>query len=180
VEFICDALGTDATTGLEKQEKSELKEVANSLEIDPPSLSIEVVPATPISEDNKFIEPLKSNPSTNSGSSLQPKPKNVVLVHCFAGMSRSATIVCAYLLATTSMNTQESIQFVRSKRPIVQPNYGFEKQLKTWETKHFVATRKRRLSIEKWLMVSRRGSKATRMRSQQETKAPDRRVVILF
>lgn len=148
VEFISDALGTDAATGLEKQEVAELKQVANALESDCPASAptstptIEVTAATPTPGDTKF----QDLPMSNSNLNPNTNPKNVVLVHCLAGMSRSASVVCAYLLATTSMNTQETISFVRSRRSIIQPNYGFEKQLKAWEAKYFVATRKRRLS----------------------------------
>lgn len=124
VEFISDALGTTAIAGVNKKEAADLKDVANVL-----------------TDDTSQPFPSPDKEPTNNGS----KP-NVVLVHCLAGMSRSATIVCAYLLATTPMNTQETINFVRSKRSIISPNYGFEKQLKAWEAKHFVATRKRRTS----------------------------------
>jgi atypical dual specificity phosphatase len=120
-EFISDALGTTNLPAVNKEELNAVKDVTNVL------------------EGNTHPFP---SPDADAGST----PKNVVLVHCLAGMSRSATIVCAYLLATTSMNTQETISFVRSKRSIIQPNYGFEKQLKAWEAKHFVATRKRRVS----------------------------------
>lgn len=121
VEFINDALRTTNLSAVDKEEVDAIKDVAN------------------VMEDNSRPFP---SPTTETNSA----PKNVVLVHCLAGISRSATVVCAYLLATTSMNTQETISFVRSKRSIIQPNYGFEKQLRSWEAKHFVATRKRRVS----------------------------------
>jgi atypical dual specificity phosphatase len=68
--------------------------------------------------------------------------ENRVLVHCLAGMSRSATIVIAYLLATTSMTAGEATEFVRSKRRVVRPNYGFAKQLEQYERRYFVSTGK--------------------------------------
>ena len=52
-----------------------------------------------------------------------------VLVNCFAGVSRSATIVIAYLMYKNKWNVQDAITFVRSKRPIINPNYGFVAQL---------------------------------------------------
>ena len=45
------------------------------------------------------------------------------------GISRSATVVCAYLIAEAGMTGPGSIEFVRSKRPIICPNVGFRKQL---------------------------------------------------
>jgi atypical dual specificity phosphatase len=73
---------------------------------------------------------------------LDPEQENRVLVHCLAGMSRSATIVIAYLLATTPMTTDEATEFVRSKRSIIRPNYGFTKQLEQYERRHFSSAEK--------------------------------------
>lgn len=48
-----------------------------------------------------------------------------VLVHCFAGVSRSATIVIAYLMQELGMPFMEAMNFVKRRRPIVFPNFGF-------------------------------------------------------
>lgn len=52
-----------------------------------------------------------------------------VLIHCVAGVSRSATILCAYFMREKSMSAQEAIDFVRKKRSIIDPNEGFVRQL---------------------------------------------------
>jgi dual specificity phosphatase 12 len=52
-----------------------------------------------------------------------------VLVNCMAGVSRSATIVIAYLMTKQKMTFQEAFEFVRSKRPIINPNEAFIEQL---------------------------------------------------
>jgi atypical dual specificity phosphatase len=83
-------------------------------------------------------EIIDSEPPISSG----PTQENRVLVHCLAGMSRSATIVIAYLLATTPMTAVEATGFVRSKREIVRPNYGFTKQLEQYERRYFASTGK--------------------------------------
>ncbi|KAJ3890479.1 protein-tyrosine phosphatase-like protein [Lentinula edodes] len=62
-------------------------------------------------------------------AALEENESNVVLVHCFQGVSRSATVVCAYLISNAGMTAMESITFVQSKRKIVSPNNGFRKQL---------------------------------------------------
>ncbi|KAF9784945.1 protein-tyrosine phosphatase-like protein [Thelephora terrestris] len=50
-------------------------------------------------------------------------------VHCVMGISRSATVVCAYLIAEKGMTAPAAIDFVRGKRPVVCPNVGFQRQL---------------------------------------------------
>ena len=52
-----------------------------------------------------------------------------VFVHCFAGVSRSATIVVAYLMLEKGLSYQAAMRFVKSKRPFINPNDGFRKQL---------------------------------------------------
>ena len=51
-----------------------------------------------------------------------------VFVHCVQGMSRSATLVLAYLMKTCGMGVQDAVRLVRSKREIY-PNPGFLQQL---------------------------------------------------
>ena len=41
-----------------------------------------------------------------------------VLVHCYAGMQRSAALVAMYLIATQDMSADQAIAFVREKRPV--------------------------------------------------------------
>jgi protein-tyrosine phosphatase len=60
--------------------------------------------------------------------------KNVI-VHCAAGMSRSPTLVIAYFMIENRWSYEETINFVRKRRPIVEPNIGFVKQLKSLEFK---------------------------------------------
>jgi len=62
-------------------------------------------------------------------------PESKVLVHCVMGISRSATVVCAYLIAEKAMTGQAAIEFVREKRPIICPNIGFQRQLDEYSVK---------------------------------------------
>jgi hypothetical protein len=48
------------------------------------------------------------------------------------GISRSTTVVIAYLVATTQMTPREALTAVRSKRAIVRPNRGFMSQLEEY------------------------------------------------
>lgn len=56
-----------------------------------------------------------------------------VLVHCQMGMSRSATIVIAYLMKHRSMSRLEALHHVKMRRPMIQPNAGFCNQLEIYE-----------------------------------------------
>lgn len=60
------------------------------------------------------------------------KPGGKVLVHCFAGQSRSATVIAAYLMLTQKLNLEAAVSLMRSKRKQVQPNPGFCAQLLKW------------------------------------------------
>jgi Dual specificity phosphatase, catalytic domain len=63
---------------------------------------------------------------------LNRTPFFFIQVHCFMGISRSATIVCAYLIATMKMTADEALAAVREKRGIVSPNMGFLRQLEEY------------------------------------------------
>lgn len=56
-----------------------------------------------------------------------------VLVHCAAGISRSATIVTSYVMKKQQMSAQQALAFVMSKRGIICPNMGFRRQLEEYE-----------------------------------------------
>jgi len=48
-----------------------------------------------------------------------------VLVHCMAGVSRSATAVIAYLIKTYNWTLQKALIYCRTKRKVTNPNPGF-------------------------------------------------------
>uniref|UniRef100_A0A1Y1L6G8 Uncharacterized protein n=1 Tax=Photinus pyralis TaxID=7054 RepID=A0A1Y1L6G8_PHOPY len=56
----------------------------------------------------------------------------VVLVHCYYGVSRSATVVLAYIMHKYHLSYSAAFEKVRSKRSIVCPNQGFVSQLKLY------------------------------------------------
>ncbi|KAJ8015747.1 hypothetical protein DPEC_G00029360 [Dallia pectoralis] len=55
-----------------------------------------------------------------------------VLVHCKMGVSRSASTVVAYAMKHERWPLDVALAFVKDRRPIVQPNDGFMKQLQTY------------------------------------------------
>jgi len=53
-----------------------------------------------------------------------------VLVHCMAGMSRSATLVLYYMMKYLGYNYRSAMTKAKEARPIIHPNSGFRAHLK--------------------------------------------------
>ena len=60
-----------------------------------------------------------------------------ILVHCNAGISRSSTIVIAYIMKERGESLQSALELVKTARPIAKPNPGFMKQLRLFEKELF-------------------------------------------
>lgn len=60
-----------------------------------------------------------------------------VLVHCVAGVSRSATIVIAYLMKHRRMSLRDAFNYCYNMRPVIRPNNGFMLQLINYEIQLF-------------------------------------------
>ncbi|CAD2218986.1 dual-specificity protein phosphatase [Angomonas deanei] len=54
-------------------------------------------------------------------------------VHCMVGVSRSVTIVAAYLMKKTNLSRDDILSFLRLTRPVIGPNPGFFAQLTLFE-----------------------------------------------
>ncbi|THV01954.1 hypothetical protein K435DRAFT_792901 [Dendrothele bispora CBS 962.96] len=65
-----------------------------------------------------------------------------VLVHCHAGVSRSATIVAAYLMYSMRIDPIEALNMVRDVRPEIDPNPGFLIQLEIFHNAAYKITRR--------------------------------------
>lgn len=55
--------------------------------------------------------------------------KNVI-VHCGAAVSRSPTLIISYLMLENGWDYKRAYRYVKDRRPYIQPNKGFEEQLK--------------------------------------------------
>jgi dual specificity phosphatase 12 len=60
---------------------------------------------------NQFTKPHRSKPT--------------VLVHCQAGISRSATAVIYYLMRSHGFALKQAVAHVKDCRPVIEPNDGF-------------------------------------------------------
>jgi len=58
------------------------------------------------------------------------KSKNI-LIHCYMGASRSATIVLYYLMKKYKMTHENAINFIKEKRHIVNPTFKLTKDVAT-------------------------------------------------
>jgi len=56
-----------------------------------------------------------------------------VFVHCMAGVSRSGAMVVAYIMKTNNLDFYSAMRLVKKQRPMVFPNLGFQKQLKSFQ-----------------------------------------------
>lgn len=62
-----------------------------------------------------------------------------VLVHCVAGVSRSASLVAAYLILTQGYTPLDALKTIRAARPQVNPNESFLNELHTLEPHLYIA-----------------------------------------
>ncbi|XP_032680144.1 dual specificity protein phosphatase 19 [Odontomachus brunneus] len=60
-----------------------------------------------------------------------------ILVHCNAGVSRSPTIIIAYLMIMMELSYKEAYDKVKKARSCIKPNDGFVKQLQSIENISF-------------------------------------------
>lgn len=51
-----------------------------------------------------------------------------------AGVSRSTTMVVAYLMTVTDYSWEDCLTAVKAVRSFVGPNYGFQQQLQEYQT----------------------------------------------
>ena len=62
--------------------------------------------------------------------------RNNILVHCAAGMSRSASLVIFYIMKENGWDFDVSYRYCKERRPIVEPNDSFQEQLRDYYNKY--------------------------------------------
>lgn len=63
----------------------------------------------------------------------QQRKKGNVLIHCAAGISRSATLLIAYMMNKYQTTLENCISYILKKRPCIMPNSGFITQLRKFQ-----------------------------------------------
>ena len=76
-------------------------------------------------ETYEFIEQSQRSQAAGGGYSC--------LVHCAAGVSRSASIVLAYIMRKLQIPLSDALALLQGDRPCVQPNPGFMFQLRVYQ-----------------------------------------------
>ena len=61
------------------------------------------------------------------------KRGDCVLIHCAAGVSRSVTIMAAYLMWKHQWTRDQALDYIRERRNQIRPNDGFLQQLALFE-----------------------------------------------
>ncbi|KAF5364646.1 hypothetical protein D9758_005571 [Tetrapyrgos nigripes] len=84
-------------------------------------------------EDLPFAELAARLPQTTAfiRNALQ-NPHANVLVHCAEGISRSSSVVAAFLIALYGWTPYQAVEYIKSKRNVAEPNFGFVKQLQEY------------------------------------------------
>ena len=85
------------------------------------------LPAKDVSEENLSVHFESANAFI--AGALASDPGNSVLVHCFEGKSRSATIVAQYLMESTKTNLNTTLKGMKAAHPDTKPNEGFMRLL---------------------------------------------------
>ncbi|GMK53971.1 hypothetical protein CspeluHIS016_0105570 [Cutaneotrichosporon spelunceum] len=93
-------------------------------------------------EPEERAKELRKAPETKAGG---------VLVHCQAGMSRSATVAAAFLMRELHLDPVEAVTFLRDRRPVVDPSDTFWHQLGLYYLADGKVTRKDR-STRQWYL----------------------------
>jgi Dual specificity phosphatase, catalytic domain len=63
------------------------------------------------------------------------RSNGTVLVHCAAGISRSVSLTIAYLMKYERLKLSAALSMIKSRRFIANPNPGFLRQLKEYESR---------------------------------------------
>ena len=88
-----------------------------------------------------------------------------ILIHCMAGISRSVTLVIAYLMQHFGLTMQQAYQFVKEKRPAISPNLNFMGQLVEFEREILSHCPTQHLDISAFLPTSEQEQLSENMRA---------------
>lgn len=90
-----------------------------------------------------------------------------VFVHCAMGKSRSATIICAYLMWKFGVSPHEALSQLQEGRGVADPNPGFWEQLEVYDQMKAAGVAEAKQIYGEWLKTRYTGDWYTRDRRRQ-------------
>tara|TARA_B110000208_G_scaffold35160_1_gene46499 strand:+ start:3398 stop:4003 length:606 start_codon:yes stop_codon:yes gene_type:complete len=87
-------------------------------------------------QNNQDISPYLNEVSDTINRFKLQNPDKNVLIHCFMGSSRSASILMGYLIKYEHYKTRDALNYLKDKRDIVNINIDFFTQLIKFEREH--------------------------------------------
>ncbi|ORY93969.1 protein-tyrosine phosphatase-like protein [Syncephalastrum racemosum] len=87
--------------------------------------------------DNPEANIIHHFPATNAFIQDALSSNQRILVHCLAGVSRSPTVVAAYLMHQQRIHPKQALSIIKQNRPFVNPNPGFMDQLRLYREMDF-------------------------------------------
>ena len=67
---------------------------------------------------------------------IKKNSKNNILIHCALGVSRSASLVAFYMMKEKGWDYDTCYNYMKERRPIVNPNSNFVEQLREYYDKY--------------------------------------------
>ena len=133
MDYICDNIYLGDTTASKNESYLQQNNITNC--------------ADEIKSNYTTIKFLKLNLYDMSNENLFPQfefaykfikknSDNNILIHCFMGRSRSASLVIFYLMKEKGWDYNTCINFIKLKRPSVNPNNAYVIQLKDYYENH--------------------------------------------
>jgi dual specificity phosphatase 12 len=89
-------------------------------------------------EERYYISDLPSKtdrptlPNDSKAPGQEQRKSGGVFIHCAMGKSRSATLVCAYLMWKYYISLEAALEQLCEGRAVCEPNVGFREQLEVW------------------------------------------------
>ena len=84
-------------------------------------------------EDSHEVDMIKHLPEAFAFIEKAKNSGEKVLVHCHAGMSRSVTVIIAYLMKFYHYSLDDAFEFVKQRKHNISPNFSFMGQLIEYE-----------------------------------------------
>lgn len=90
-------------------------------------------------EDSETEDLIKILPDALRYIQIAVNRQEKILIHCNAGVSRSGSVLIAYLMASLKINFREALNLAQAKRACISPNSGFTQQLRSVDLNYLIS-----------------------------------------